>query len=223
MTRNSSSKGFALIASLLLLVLMSGIAIGLLMLVNTEASVDGHDLQNSKSYRSAEGAIEKMTSDLANTFQAVQAPSAVSISSLSNFPPTNDPSVSYPTYQIVPATDANGKLLTTFGRISSGNNSGLFAQIIPITLNVTAQRGLGNGQNSVVGFGDQVSMTRTVEIALIPVFQFGVFSDSDLAFFSSPNLDFAGRVHTNGDLFLGVSNGATLAFHDKITAYGNVI
>ncbi len=66
-------------------------------------------------------------------------------------------------------------------------------------------------------------MMRTVEIALIPVFQFGVFSDSDLGFFSSPQLDFAGRVHTNGDLYLGVSGTATLTFHDKITAYGNVV
>ena len=66
-------------------------------------------------------------------------------------------------------------------------------------------------------------MMRTVEIALIPVFQFGVFSDSDLGFFSSPQLDFAGRVHTNGDLYLGVSGTATLTFHDKLTAYGNVV
>ena len=66
-------------------------------------------------------------------------------------------------------------------------------------------------------------MMRTVEVAMIPVFQFGVFSDSDLGFFSSPDLDFAGRVHTNGDLYLGVANGNTLTFHDKITAYGEVI
>jgi len=66
-------------------------------------------------------------------------------------------------------------------------------------------------------------MLRTVEIALIPVFQFGVFSDSDLAFFASPDLDFKGRVHTNGDLYLGVGGTNTLTFHDKLTAYGNVI
>ena len=66
-------------------------------------------------------------------------------------------------------------------------------------------------------------MMRTVEVALIPVFQFGVFSDSDLGFFSSPDLDFKGRVHTNGDLYLGVSGSGTLTFHDKVTAYGNVI
>ena len=66
-------------------------------------------------------------------------------------------------------------------------------------------------------------MTRTVEVALVPVFQFGVFSDGDLAFFAGPNLDFAGRVHTNGDLFLLAGGGSTVTFHDKVTAWGNVI
>jgi hypothetical protein len=71
--------------------------------------------------------------------------------------------------------------------------------------------------------GDQVRMLRTIEVALIPVFQFGVFSDSDLSFFASPDLDFKGRVHTNGDLYAGVAGSSTLTFHDKVTTYGNVI
>ena len=33
------------------------------------------------------------------------------------------------------------------------------------------------------------------------MFQFGVFSDSDLSFFSGPNFDLVGPVHTNGDLY----------------------
>ena len=66
-------------------------------------------------------------------------------------------------------------------------------------------------------------MTRNAQVALIPVFQFGVFCESDCGFFDSPNLTFAGRVHTNSDLYLGVSNGYTLTFNSKLEAYGNVI
>ena len=40
--------------------------------------------------------------------------------------------------------------------------------------------------------GASVNMTRGVEVALIPVFQFGVFSDSDLSYFAGPNFNFAG-------------------------------
>ena len=66
-------------------------------------------------------------------------------------------------------------------------------------------------------------MSRTAEVALIPVFQFGVFCDGDCFFGRSPNLGFAGRVHTNGDLYLGVADGANLVFGDKLAAFGNII
>src|SRR5271157_3542420 len=76
------TKGFTLIASLLLLLLLSGIAIGLMMMVNTEGKVGGTDLQNNAAFHSAEGGIEKMTSDLAAVFQSSQAPSASQICNL---------------------------------------------------------------------------------------------------------------------------------------------
>ena len=72
------TKGFTLIASLLLLLLLSGIAIGLMMMVNTEGKVGGTDLQNNAAFHSAEGGIEKMTSDLAATFQSSQVPHRLS-------------------------------------------------------------------------------------------------------------------------------------------------
>jgi Tfp pilus assembly protein PilX len=68
------SGGFTLIASLLMLLLLSGIAIGLLMMANTESKVGGTDLQNNIAYHAAEGGIEKMYSDLTAVFQNAQAP-----------------------------------------------------------------------------------------------------------------------------------------------------
>ena len=213
-SHQDNSQGFTLIASLLLLLLMTGISIGLLMMVQTESRAGVNDVENSMAYRGAEGAIENMTSNLAATFQNIQAPKASDITSLSSQAPSI-PGITFPAggYTLTPRTNPDGSLKTSYGLISGGNNQGLYAQILPIDLAVTAQRPLG----------DQVRMLRTVEIALIPVFQFGVFSDSDLGFFSSPDLDFVGRVHTNGDLYLGVSGTSTLTFHDKVTAYGNVI
>src|ERR1700681_842920 len=73
------TKGFTLIASLLLLLLLSGIAIGLMMMVNTEGKVGGSDLQNNAAYHSAEGGVEKMYSDLSATLENVQAPTAAQI------------------------------------------------------------------------------------------------------------------------------------------------
>jgi hypothetical protein len=207
------ARGFTLIATLMLLLLMSGIAIGILMMVNTEGKVGTQDVQSNMTFHAAEGAIEKMTSDLATVFSNIESPTVSDITSLSALAPTNTLAMSYPVYTLTPATGANGNLLTNYAQIISGPYQGLSGQILPVTLQATAQGPLG----------DEVNMTRTVEVALIPAFQFGVFSDSDLGFYSSPNLNFAGRVHTNGDLYLGVANGYTLTFHDKITAWGNVI
>ncbi|MBI3474559.1 MAG: hypothetical protein HY010_02415 [Acidobacteria bacterium] len=206
------SRGFTLIASLLLLLLLSGVAIGLMMMVTTEGKVGGVDLQNNVAYHNAEGGIEKMTSDLAATFKSVQAPKPSDICALSSLQPTIT-GVTWKDYQVQPASGCSAPLSNNYGQIQSGPNQGLWAQIIPVSMLATAaQPG-----------GQEVSMARTAQVALIPVFQFGVFSDSDLGFYSSPDLNFAGRVHTNGDLYVGVSNSATLTFHDKITAYGNVV
>ena len=214
-------RGFTLIASLMLMLIMSAIAIGLLMMVNTEGKVGGQDVQNNLAFHAAEGGIEHMTSDLANMFQNIESPSAAQIAALSANAPANTALMSYPVYTLTAATNANGTLATNFGQITSGTFEGLYAQIIPVTLQVTASTFAGvAGQGTV---GDEVNMSRTVEVALIPVFQFGVFSESDLSFFAGVPLTFAGRTHTNGDLYLDAGTGATTTFEDKITAWGNVI
>jgi Tfp pilus assembly protein PilX len=215
----TDSRGFTLIASLMLMLIMSGVAIGLLMMVNTEGKVGGQDVQSNLAFHAAEGGIEHMTADLSAMFQNVESPTATQIAGLSADAPANGALMSYPTYTLTAATNADGSLATSWGQISTGAFEGLYAQLLPVTLQVTASTSLA-GPGTI---GDEVNMSRQVEVALIPVFQFGVFSDSDMGFFNSPNLDFAGRVHTNGDLYLGVVNGSTLTFHDKLTAWGNVI
>jgi hypothetical protein len=204
------SKGFTLIAALLLLLLMSGVALGLMYMVNTESRVGGGDLENGLAFHAAEGGMEKMTADLANLFSSQQAPTPANIANLQNFPPAIS-GVTYPNYLINVPMNPDGTYESKVSTISAGPNAGLIAQIIPMTLSVTAQRPLG----------DQVRMVRTVEVALIPVFQFGVFSDMDLSYHPGPAFDFAGRVHTNGNLF--ISAGTSLQLHSKVSAVKEVV
>ncbi|MGA9505064.1 MAG: hypothetical protein WBV31_11560 [Terriglobales bacterium] len=213
-------KGFTLIATLLMLLLLSGIAIGLLMMVTTEGKVGGTDLQNNMAYHAAEGGIENMAANLAGALQNAQATTPAEICNV-GMPNTNGPTlpgVTWLQYSAIPqglsCPPANNATLTyTWGQITSGPNQGLWAQTIPINMLATA----------AMPGGQEVSMSRSAQIALIPVFQYGAFSEGDLAFFSTPSLDFNGRVHTNGDLYLGVAAGNTLTFHHKLEAYGNVV
>lgn len=212
------ASGFTLIATLLLLLLLSGVAIGLMMMVTTESKVGATDLQNDVTYHVAEGGIEKMGTDLSAVFQNAQSPTCgqiLAVGASTNRPVL--PGLTWWDYSVTPATTSsctgNQKPPANWAQISSGPNQGLWAQIIPVNLLATA----------AMSSGQEVSMTRSAQVALVPVFQFGVFSESDLSFFSGPNFDMAGPVHTNGDLYPFVGPGSSLTFHNQVSAYGNVI
>jgi hypothetical protein len=155
--------------------------------------------------------MEKMTADLSDLYNQFQSPTVAQIAALGAVPP-NVPGITYNINLAVPVNGV-GAPITQSRTISTGANQGLIAEIIPMTITVDASR----------VSGAEVQIVRQVEVALIPVFQFGVFSDSDLGFFPGQNFDFGGRVHTNGSLYLASSDPAGLKFHQKITVVKEVI
>ena len=207
------SRGFTLVASLLVLALLSGIAISLLFMVQGAGQVGGNDLETNQAYYGAESGMELLTANLAALYQQSQSPTPLQLTNLANNPP-NSAMISSMNYQesINWTPDANGNPASHTSIISSGPSAGLSAEIIPLTLKVVATR----------PGGASVNMTRGVEVALIPVFQFGVFSDSDLSYFAGPPFAFQGRVHTNGNLFLAANSGP-LILDAKTTAVGEII
>jgi Tfp pilus assembly protein PilX len=207
-----NGQGFTLIAALIILVLLSGVAAGLMFMVSNEARMGGNDLENNLAYYGAESGMEKLTADLSQLYTQSQSPSNAQIQNLINFPP-NASMVSGMTYNetITYPFDANGNPASSWNTISSGSNQGLGAQIIPMSMQVIATR----------PSGASVNITRKVEVALIPVFQFGVFCGYDCSYFPGPNFGFGGRVHTNGNLFLAA--GGNLVFSDKIAAFRHIV
>ncbi|MGE5082902.1 MAG: PilX N-terminal domain-containing pilus assembly protein [Acidobacteriota bacterium] len=208
----NNGQGFTLIAALIILVLLSGVAAGLMFMVSNEARMGGNDLENNLAYYGAESGMEKLTADLSQLYTQSQSPSNAQIQNLINFPP-DAAMVSGMTYneKITYPFDANGNPASSWNTISSGSNQGLGAQIIPMSMQVIATR----------PSGASVNITRKVEVALIPVFQFGVFCGYDCSYFPGPNFGFGGRVHTNGNLFLAA--GGDLVFNDKIAAFKHVV
>jgi Tfp pilus assembly protein PilX len=112
------------------------------------------------------------------------------------------------------ASHVNGALVSRAKVISiaEGANAGLMAQVIPFTIEVVAH----------TSSGTEARLRREVQVALIPVFQFGVFSDSDLSFFAGPQFNFGGRVHTNGNLFLAAGDGGT-TLSQKVTSAAQIV
>src|ERR1022692_4224472 len=228
------SRGFTLIAALLLTVLLSAVAVGLLYMVSNEQRMGGNDLESNLAFYGAEAGMENLTAQLSQLYQSSQTPTAASIQALTapaNWPTavtgSNITNMNYVEPPITwPYSDAAGNPTGKWDIVGSRSDRGMVASLIPFNLQVTATRQSGSGQvasfSAQSATGASVNLTRTVEVALLPAFEFGVFCDGDCDYFAGPTFNFGGRVHTNGNLFLA-SNGGPLTFTDKITAVGQVI
>jgi Tfp pilus assembly protein PilX len=221
----SKQSGFALLTVLILLLVISAIAAGIMYSTIAEQSNAGSELQKNTAFYASEAAMEKMTADLGTLYTFNKAPGIAAINGITA--PSYYPAITNATFQeysinVAPQTPGSDIPASTTTTISSGSNAGLVAQIIKMRLQATAQTGQVAAGNMVGAPGQQVRMTRDIEVALIPVFQFGVFSESDLSFFPGPQFDFSGRVFTNGNLFLNAQSGP-LSFGSKVQAVGEVV
>ena len=211
-----SSRGFTLIASLLLLLLLSAIAVGLMYTVTGSGRVGGNDLESNIAYYGAESGMEKLTSDVLSLYQQKFSPTQADLTNLALTSPPSSAQIPGMTYLESASwtnVDSKGNPVTSTNVISQGPYAGLTAEIIPMTLQVSAVRGSGAA----------VNMTRGVEIALVPVFQFGVFSDSDLTYFPGPPFQFLGRIHANGNFFLTANYPGPLVLGDYVTVVGQIL
>ncbi len=230
--RIRDSRGFTLIAALLLTLLLSALAVGLLYTVTNEQRMGGNDLESNLAFYGAESGMENLTSQLSLLYQSSQTPTAAAITALAsstNWPTnvtgSNITNMGYTESITWPLSDANGNPKGTWDIVGSGADQGMVASMIPFNLQVTATRNSSAGEATtnaaLTATGASVNLTRTLEVALLPAFEFGVFCAYDCDYFAGPDFNFGGRVHTNQNLFL--ASGAKLTFTDKIAAVGQVI
>jgi hypothetical protein len=214
----NNETGIALITTLLILVLLGVLLEGFVLSVNSDQGLIGADREQNRAFYGALAGLEQLTANLGNLFESNYAPTVAQINALTTVPPSvaNLSFVSpggVSGYQISFPRDAYGKPRADTRTIPSGPYEGLIGLMTPYTMTVTA-RTLTDAE---------VRMQRSLQTVSVPVFQFGIFSQTDLSFFAGPNFDFGGRVHTNGNLFLAEGNGNTLTMREKVTAVGEVI
>jgi hypothetical protein len=227
--RTKLENGVALITALLILFLVSAIVVGMSWMVMSDQRLGGNNQERELAFYAAEAGMEKLTADVGNQFAIQGSIVAANLPGLTATPPTI-PGIQYQnasgvsTYQIgcgsplvFPCT-APTPFTATIQPPSAF--AGMQGQITAFTMQVAAQTTLGGTQVGQVG--SEVKLQRQIELVAIPVFQFGVFSNTDLAFFNGPPFDFGGRVHTNGNLWLAANQGPVY-FRQKITVSGQVI
>src|SRR5439155_18380648 len=201
-TTMRKQSGIALITTLLLLLLMSAMVVGFMLLVTEGQRLSGMNNEQSRAFYGAESGMEKLTADLGTLFATTYAPSAAQVDALATQPPVlpSSTGVSYvdvlgaSTYSIAYARDARGNPLAQFAQIKSGSSAfqGMNALETTYTLTVAARTVTGG----------EAKLVRTTQTVGIPLFQFGIYSDTDLSFFRVPTFNFGAWEPTMGNLSL---------------------
>jgi hypothetical protein len=213
--------GFALLAALMVMMLLSALLVGFLATVAADIQTGNVDRDQTQAYAGAHAGLEKLTADLGNLFAANASPTAADINAVLASPPAI-PGITYlapdgtPGYSVVftPNAQGNPSPADPNGtQITAGPYQGFLGIITPYDLTVTAR----------TQGGAEVRLRRSMQTIAVPVFQFGLFSENDLSFFAGPNFNFGGRVHTNANLFLASGDGSTLTLADRVTAVGEII
>jgi hypothetical protein len=226
--RSAGETGMALITVILVTLLCAALMVGFTSAIVSDQRANGLDRDQTQAYAVAHAGLEKLTSDLTALFRSDFSPAAAQINTVAGV--ANRPSITGFTYtspgggsgysiSFIPDPNAGPNQGNPYpedplgSNISSGPYQGFKGIITPYTLTVTA-RGAG---------GAEVRLRRTLQTVAIPVFQFGMFSETDLAFHAGDDFNFGGRVHSNGNLYLAQADSSTLTLSDRITAVGEII
>jgi len=215
-SRRQYERGAALATALLVMSALAAVSMSVLAVVTHEARIAGSDLKRTQTYYATAAGIEKMTGDFSDLFTRTSNPTSAQISNIASQYPTELLSDGFsftkpdgsPNQSIV--VDPTGTANTV--TVQSGPFSGLFANVTPYVLTSTATH---------TATGTQVTLERTMNNYLIPIFQFGMFSNEDIELYPLPPMAINGRVHANGNIYASAST--SLTFQAKVTTAGEFI
>ena len=220
--RNPRENGIALVTALLVLLLVSSLIVGLTWLTVSDQKLGFNYSGRQSDFYIAEGGLETMTANLAADFNQNYNLTSATINSIMTSPPPlpggytfwdpNNAGNNGYLMSYTPDPNNGGNPLASYHTILTGTYAGLVGLLTPYTLDVTTES----------PYGSETKLQRTVQTAAIPVFQFGIFSGTDLSFFAGPDFNFGGRVHTNGNLWLA-EGGGTLTMANKVTAVDEIL
>ena len=188
-------RGFALEATLFVLLLLSVLCVFAVSGVTTTTRTANYDYRNTRTNYAAEAASD----DIMQQLSGMVDDGFISQSELDSLARPNVPGFSIPTMTVEPNGGA------TQETINDGEFSGLYALVRNYDITTRATDSSGNASRAVV----------TVKAAAIPIFQFGVFYEKDLEITNGARLDMQGWVHTNGNIY-GRSGGG-LYLHNIVT------
>ena len=194
-----SQRGFIMLLALILLTGLIFAAATSAIRSTRHSQVAAVELDNTRTFYAAEGAVEWGASELQTLLGNVMDPTTDQLTALAA---PSLPGFTIKQFKVEKVGTQTQEL------ISSGDYAGLngYVQRYDVTAAVGGQR-------------RSASVMREVQHQFIPLFQFGVFYQNDLEIFPGADMTFAGPIHTNGDLYMG-ADGANLHCESTVTAVG---
>ena len=180
--RRSNRPGFALEATLIVMVLISALILAAMTGVIATQRTTTVDTANAEALLVAEGGADAVMGQL-SSYMSDGFISDAELGTIAT------PSVPGWTFDPVTATKIGTPQIQT---IAHGDFAGLVSYNQQIDLHVRAHDTRNNRGDVII----------TADAQAIPVFQFGVFYDGDLEILPGAAMTFEGWVHTNGDLYL---------------------
>lgn len=199
---HSDEDGVALAIAIIIIAIMSVIAITALAFTSSEVRIAGADLRRTQTFYATSASMEKMTSDFSNLFRKKMRPTSADLIAIQNDPPpallaenfTFLQTLNEDTVRLNQLRSVQGLSSTSYPRVNipEGPFSGLYATIVPYKMTST-------GTYTVTGA--QVKLERDFNNYLVPIFQFGIFSNEDIEIHPGPQMTFNGRIHSNQNIY----------------------
>ncbi len=184
--RRSDDSGLALVATLLVLAVMGVIVAAGVRAVLTTTRTAGLEYHEARVFYAAEGGGEAALAQLKLALQD----GYLSDQELADISPPALAGFSYDSFAVIRLGEA------VVEHITDGPYTGLYA----LTQNVDVYSLAENTNGTVSG------IVLRAKAQAIPIFQFGVFFEEDLEATNGPPMEFVGRVHSNGNIYLSSNN-----------------
>jgi hypothetical protein len=199
LTRARRRAGFALEATLLVMVLIAVLLLAGAAAVISQQRTTTSDMRATQALYAAEGGTDALMSSIST----LMADGQLTDAELSGIVMPTLPGWTFDTLEATKDGES------TLQPITDGNFSGLMAWVQAVTVRVGAVDAGGNR-------GDVLVSTKAQSL---PVFQFGVFYDEDIEVDPGPTMTVDGWVHSNQNIYLSATS---LRFRSLLTAADSV-
>ncbi len=219
-SHGGSERGAALATVLILIAMLSALLMAFFLLTKMELSMTKSSMDGNRGYYAAEAGANLRAEAVRQTFLGFSLPSGTS-------PPDSPGQLpcqgAQGTGDLACSTFAfKGRDVLTYVKETAGNPTAI---TIPpgepyAYLNASEYRYVVHSVARNPDDRPEAALEMHIDSRVVPMFQFLAFFNKDLEIVPEPLMTLDGRIHTNGDLYLGSYNRLNIL--GKVTVAGNL-